>query len=758
MMLAYYSVIKDSFREALASRILPIVLGMTTLVLIALAGFGIHETAGSSIQRHDVLDTRALMEELRTRADDEAPSPGKRIWESLPQKTRESLSKDAAGDTSPVANARRLEQFRDALNEAVRNRELYDAPAWQALTLPDEAKRLIERGPAKLKPEEVARLNRLLIEAAYPKYIAPNRDVNVGLSYFAYQLTDDLGMRKKDVISTSMTVFMEWFVGLLGVLVAVLVTANIMPQTFEAGAIDLLLSKPISRGGLYVAKFLGGCMFTLLSAGYVIVGLWLIAGLRHGMWSNKLLLCIPIFMFLFSVLYAVSSLAGALWRNAIVCVVITLLFWGFCFSLGVLKSSVELLALNPHRLVSVKHVDGDWLSVTESGQFQKWSSAADTWTKLFDGAEDAANVPPFAPRLPAIGPELLPASKELVAIVPPIQGRGFAGANSLVVAKAPEFGRQRGISAPPGTVALFVDSSGRLLAAGSTGLYRLEGQAAAGEKEVKILGFQVPDPNAKGNFKQLEPELRFMTSVSAAREPVSGKIAFYDGRKLAVLEPADSDYSLAQQIEIDDAQPGQVGFMGGQIVLGLRGGKIEVRDSQKLEVIAEYRPEGNVDPRFVRVSPDGRFAAVLFHNSRLWLYDAQSRKPFESSVASQGRISAVAFPDAGHMVLGVNRTSIRILDLPNLNVAETLRPSRTTWERAYDWLIEPSHTVLPKPGELSNAVHYLLSDRGSVELQPGTGLQSQQVALDIWTPIWSNLAFVAVMVALGALYTQWKDF
>jgi len=32
------------------------------------------------------------------------------------------------------------------------------------------------------------------------------------------------------------------------------------------------------------------------------------------------------------------------------------------------------------------------------------------------------------------------------------------------------------------------------------------------------------------------------------------------------------------------------------------------------------------------------------------------------------------------------------------------------------------------------------------------------VEIDVWGPIWSNLAFVAVMLAIGCIYVERKDF
>ncbi len=52
-------------------------------------------------------------------------------------------------------------------------------------------------------------------------------------------------------------------------LIGLLVTAGLIPQTFEAGAIDLLLSKPVNRSLTFLTKFVGGCIFVGLAAAYL---------------------------------------------------------------------------------------------------------------------------------------------------------------------------------------------------------------------------------------------------------------------------------------------------------------------------------------------------------------------------------------------------------------------------------------------------------------------------------------------------------
>src|SRR5262249_35498647 len=162
------------------------------------------------------------------------------------------------------------------------------------------------QGINKLPEDQRARFNRLALEAAFPGEIAPIPPKQIQLAYFRWELGLPLPIAAEQLfpaINQLLVVALGIVLGVAGVFVAVLVTASMIPQTFEAGSVDLLLSKPINRSLLFLAKFLGGCVFIAINAAYLIGGLWLIVGLRFGLWNERLLLAIPLYLFLFSIYY-----------------------------------------------------------------------------------------------------------------------------------------------------------------------------------------------------------------------------------------------------------------------------------------------------------------------------------------------------------------------------------------------------------------------------------------------------------------------
>ena len=200
----------------------------------------------------------------------------------------------------------------------------------------------------------------------------------------------------------------NFFGATIGVFVAILVTASIIPNMFDAGSVNLLFSKPISRPLMYLAKFFGGCAFVLINATYLIIGLWLVVGWRFGVWHERFLYAIPVLMFLFAVYYSVSAFAGLIWRNTIMCVVASILFWLLCFTVGQVHDIMELLMNQPRRVVKITAAGDAILTVSESGSVQCWTPDLQSWRDVF-GSDQSGGPPAFARQNRLLGPIYEPA-------------------------------------------------------------------------------------------------------------------------------------------------------------------------------------------------------------------------------------------------------------------------------------------------------------------------------------------------------------
>jgi ABC-type transport system involved in multi-copper enzyme maturation permease subunit len=126
-------------------------------------------------------------------------------------------------------------------------------------------------------------------------------------------------------------------------LAGVIDTAGFIPNMLRKGAIDLLLTKPMSRPLILIFKYLGGMLFVFLLTTFTVGGVWVAIGLRTGVWAPGLLYCIFGVTFYFAILYACSTLFGVLTRNAIVSIVVTIVFWFVVWLIGTIHNTVTVL-------------------------------------------------------------------------------------------------------------------------------------------------------------------------------------------------------------------------------------------------------------------------------------------------------------------------------------------------------------------------------------------------------------------------------
>lgn len=126
------------------------------------------------------------------------------------------------------------------------------------------------------------------------------------------------------------------------ILVSVIITAFFIPNMLRKGTVDLLLAKPIARWSLLGYKYLGGLFFIFLNTSFAIVGIWLVLGLRSGLWANSFLLMILVITFFFAILYAVSTLFAVLTQSAVVAILMTCGAWFLFFIVGTLFQFVEV--------------------------------------------------------------------------------------------------------------------------------------------------------------------------------------------------------------------------------------------------------------------------------------------------------------------------------------------------------------------------------------------------------------------------------
>ncbi len=760
-MSAYFAIIRDSFREALASRVLWVLLIAITLVLLALAPFGYREQRTLALRGpFDLLQSRALAKKIRLESFQ--PSPAQQIWRRWDEATRKKVAEFISSEGREGQKAGVLV---DGLNQIIEGDDVYSEDAWKDLWLDAEAKQLLAKPFDELEPDDRKRRNLLLLEAAYRDNFRPRPDNEVVLTYLYSDITpvafagrglDVKQFREILLRRIVINLLIKFFIGIVALFAAILVTSPIIPQMFEVGSLHLLLSKPVNRSLMFLSKFLGGCAFIFFNVSYLLVGFWLIAGLRFDEWNQGLLLCIPIFLFLFALYYSISALSGVIWKSAVMSVVMTVVFWFVCFIVESVKSVIEAQVAINQRLVAVCPVPDGFVGRNEVGEFTIWDEAKNQWQTT-----KASGLVSFV----ADSPVFLPKSNRVAAILgAPRMPFNFNAGNQLAFG-GPDSGwsLEKGISLPNGSLRLLVGAQEKLLVFGEFGLREYQGPLEA-QESMKFMGFELPSLTGEP-LRDVGPESgwRPPTPAMAAIDTSQDQIAVLSKNKVLVLQRRENEQRYRIVIEgdlpdDDQTSPGDIAIAGEYISVARSNGKLTVLKTDSLETVLEVQPGGDDRPRFVRAASDGSQFLTAYHKGRLLSWSPSQTTWTPAKVEGQGEISAASFTDNGELAI-IDRWDRLTLYLPNGAIGERLAPAPTTLQTVFRYVIRPLYAVFPKPQALDNTVQYVLSNDDEITLDDGNARMADLTqTLHPWRPVRDSAIFMALVLGAACFYIQRQDF
>ena len=762
----YYAVVKDAFREAIRSPVLWILLALVTLMLLLLAPLGTKLEATTQLSQFEVANWEALAKRMHEQSRSLESSPSKRIWSLLDEPLQKRLAelKPPTGEDFNE-HQKTLTDFRKNLNRLLERRDLYDEAAWRKVELGQEGIELRDQ-LSTLSSEKLGRFNRLLIDRAFSDLVNESPANSILLTYAGYVLNPEWFPPVnpelfKQGVRYVVNTFNNWFIGAFGVLVAILVTAPIVPRMFDPGQLHLLLSKPVSRSFLFVAQFLGGCAYIAIIVSYLIVGLWLILGLRLAMWETRLLWLIPIYIFTFALYYTVSALAAVITRNSIVAIVVSILFWALCWSMGTAKFELDRRAQISqfHRVVPAGE---QLLAVNEHNSVFAWNSDQRSWKKVFVSKtqQELSRVSwlPLPPMPPLPGIVYDPQKQEILAVERLFNGPAVA---SLGLGRASQdWTYTPGLTPPMGTFAVLREPQGGTLFAGNLGLFRLQGDPTAPRQPVKVLGLELPITSGAAYVNVSPPEgLVLAGPAAAAIDPVSGNVAIYTRAVLRLLTPHEGKYQLASErtLDLPEMQPVALAIGGNRVMLGRSDGQLQVLDVQTLKDVSIHKPVASSRPRFVTPSPDGQRFAVVMHDETLWLYDVADDRWQRAGVSGQGDISTAMWSADGTFYVADRATRVSQYDGRTLAPLAKFAPKSSIMELSYRYVVTPLYYLLPKPGELYKTFDYLASDpKEAKEDKDTAGIAT--AAERPMLPVTSGLGFIACMLLLTCVYFERQEY
>lgn len=845
----YFAIIKDSFRAALASRVLYILLALITILLVLLAPFYLREELDWKIQfGSDIRNISEFSRQVVDRKDDPKYPYVARVWEMLPAESQEQLQKiytATEGESSTAAEVetnvdepaqrRRGRRGRprnggpppdedvfgffgviNSLNELMEDRDFYRPEDWEGQLLSSEAEALVELGPSSLTDAQSRRLNRLLLVKAFPTTISSGDKTTLDFYYGFWKLDFASGVvtraQFQTVLSSSIPWFFDKFVLSIGLLIAILVTASIIPETFEPGSLNLLLSKPISRTGLFLTKFLGGCTFVALCSTYLFLGTWLWLGIGMGIWDRSFLWSIPLYILVFMIYYSVSALIGLTFRSTIMAIVVTGLFWAFCSTVGVTYGFLRMPMANS-KVIAVTAGEDQLAVVNSLGHIRGWDEKDKSWVNkatvdlmpeqriaeqtamwLQDLREDPVRLPPLYD----------PQAKRFYSGVDgPLAPFDMFEQDFLVAGldlkfqKIGKFPRDAMAAFLSDDGLLVVTSGGRFLSLDRADIESTWEQAKklpldengnpildeggpqkpssddAEPEDTETTDLEKPesDQSAISSLEDLVEDLTpespigvrepYHVAYSQAADQVA-IFAYREGQHLLYLFGNNGErYEQLRSTEVDTGAEGRmeclVAYQGDTIVLVAGNGQI-VTYSQQLEDQLGYRPETKFAIEEVTGSPDGRWFAFRYADGRVWLLDTENEQTVRlANVVGQGEISSVSF-DQQNQLWVADRTDRVIGYQPaDMSRVDTKSPSGGIFERAFRYVVRPVYTICPKPSEFYKVVTFL-SKTDDVETNLDTDLTRASKSEDPFLPLWSGLGFMLLMLTVGCTIFHFKDY
>ena len=796
----YLAIIKDSFRAAMASRVLYVLLILITLLLVALAPLHIDESldwrlvSDVNVHKPDALMRRVLR-------DKETNPQAIRVWSMLsgPLKKQmadiveQSQKKPVKPNQGPAESFKTLmaqQSLIEELNGIISNPDFYHQEDWKDRLLPTEAEELIGVGAGSLSEIRSKRLNRLLLAQTFPGLIDSGNSSALTLKYAIWDFPIPITMTHQQFAQMltssipwmSLPWYFEKLVLSIGLLIAIIVTANMIPDMFEPGSLNLLLSKPISRWGLFSSKFFGGCVFIGLCACYLFLGLWLWMGLAMGVWDRAMLLSIPLYILVFAIYFSVSAVVGLMWRSPIVSVMLTLMFWAFCFAIGSTYAPFERKMSN-NEFSSLLPVNGKAFGADVIHRLKLWDDGNNQWEQAFESSmgEEVEIQYEFHSYLVTL--KEVPVMPGIDNFLPPIfdrtnsqilssslgSGNSFASikkplyAGRVVEAHDPKFVQVGKF--PIDTVSMFETAHGVVAASSDGSFYLLDqnvlekamGEPSSGEAGVEgsESGGDLFKPVGRGN--QLTIRSADHIDYCSARD----QLAVYRRGKLRIFGFDGQRFSqhaaLDLELGFDIGMTCRLAFQGDTIVLAFGNGKVITVDAETVLEKNDYQPENRSAIESVGGSASGRYFAVLYRNGNLWLLDTESEERMSlAGIVGQGEVCTFSFEGEDLWVCD-NTDRATHYDLNNDEVVVRYSPSGGRLEWFYRYLLRPFYKVCPKPGEFYKVVAHL-SSSGDSQANKNLDRNKATESSDPWSPLWSGLLFMLGMLLLGCVVFQFRDY
>ncbi len=594
--------------------------------------------------------------------------------------------------------------------------------------------------------------------------------------------------------------------GTLGILIAIMVTSPIIPQTFDPGSLNLLLSKPVSRSLVFISQYVGGLAFITILASYLFIGLWFVLGLGLEYWNFRLFWYIPTFVFIFAIYYAVSSVIGLWWRSTTLCIICTLVFGVSCYVVGVIKSGSETVINGEVKTKGVVSSPAGLMVQSPQGALQKWNKETRNWDRVMSaGGDDFFSKGPFydARHDRMIGQRLNVGGGPNPFI--PDDKITFAGPED-------NWGSHAGEPLPVGTLDIQPHPEYGFLVFSISGIHKFTGEMKVEPVEVTkedITPENEKDNKGKKNNRRSRPRrnrggfgsmfdmlsakpksdkfevindeegFELLAPWSAAVNQETGDVVIYSGGLVTIFSESDGKFKMvtSKKLEGPKDQKVALSYAGDRLLVSRETEGFYLMDGQSLETIDNFKTNtSKINVRSISPTPNGDKFAVVLENNELWICNVADETFVQDSCGIRTDIASASFMDNDKIAIVDVWKKVFVVDINSHKQVESFREESSRFQWIYRYVILPIYTIFPKPGKLNNTVQYFVTGDDTREdytvtflklvsmSQPmgnfGEMLESAfpRVNLEPWPPVWNGFFFICVVLGIGCIFIERQQY
>ena len=779
----YLAVILDSFHAALASRVLWIAFIAIWLLLAALAPIGFREDLTTAFRGQRDVQNGTRMKAMLAQGLADPKLADKaigRLATAMPDELREQLIKVGQGEEVRI----RVNLFADALNDCLDDESWYDEEAWEPTLRLRELRELDEVPEQELGDSMRRRRARLRIEAAMPGVFETRAVRSISLTYAGMEFPANFAIDKTQfrtlINQWVVPLIIDWLLGFALIFLGILVTASMIPDMLQPGSLHLLLSKPVSRTMLLISKCIGGCVFVLLCVIQLVVGLYLVAGLRLDIWNLRLLWCIPVSVFLFSVFYSVSVLAGLRWRSPILAIGVTTIFGAVCLVVGVIGGVFDGFVTAPDRIQGMAIAGDVVFANTRGSGLVRFDASSNQWVEVIESDAMSADR--------VLKPVAL---DDHTIVTAEVKGGRFnpfgSGVLDLLVLSAKhDWNPEPSLRLPTATSRLYL-AGDSLLALNTSELNQTDRASildAAGEgtdedtdedtgevaAEVGITGGLLGKLSnmmgvATTGFKPILPSGMAITPPRGIVVDPGGHVfyALSRGKLLRFARQGDGDdweKTADFMLDGDPSLKGVVAVSGTLLMVSRVDQPIELFDSETLQSLSEVPLSDRLSPTSVLGLNEGRFLLLTSDGRcRLVASTNEDRSSFSLSGAiGASSVESFCLDRKSNLIYLAHHTDqLDLLNAQDLSVQGTIRPTLGAWRRVDKYLIGPLRIIIPQTGELGETISSMVSGKSAITFSDSGGEEYVE-RYNIVRPVVSCTLFITIMLMINCIYFKTRDF